>query len=67
MKYLLSVDFNGSITIDVIEPPFIYDEQVRQQVLKDIVYGLSRMRLGTTRNLSINANFVEEGTRKDGV
>lgn len=51
--------FEGHVTVDVIEPPMVFDAEIHQAVQRRIMGGLSGMSLGSPSNITVNVSSSE--------
>lgn len=61
----VTIHFEGHVTIDVIEPPVVFDAEIKQAVNRALMGGLAAIRLGAASNIMVKTLSSEPGARDD--
>jgi hypothetical protein len=63
----VTILFNGEITVEVVEPPTVFDAEIKQAIRRSIMSALASTRIGSPSNVSVNVSspYDQDGAARD--
>lgn len=49
----VTIHFEGSVTVDVIEPPVVFDAEIKQAINRALMAALASVKLGAASNITV--------------
>lgn len=57
----VTIHFEGSVSVEVIEPPMVFDAEIKQAINRSIMSALSSLRIGSPNKIRLQTSSSEPG------